>query len=487
MGPIQMAPYWLLALCSAALLACPRPAWSFELETPLSNEASQPSVSPKVKVESPKGYGVDVSFPIHHKLQEGTFQRARYDDFMKGCYNKYNRADCDISERARKKLNLMQPPTQDNYTKLGFAKTKAPKKAFDALQQFWNKHQGKETVEDWPSGNTYTNHWALNPTYMLSLEDGRMREGRRIKNVVWDAVKAVLEEWTGEKLRPTSLYGIRIYKEGAILSSHVDRLPLVSSAIINVAQDLDEPWPVEVYDHDGNAYNVSMEPGDMVLYESHTCVHGRPAPLQGRFYANVFVHFIPVDHEGHDKNEGDSARLAFGKKAPKIGGHEQEQHTADELEQHRREHEEEAQARLALMEGKAKQQQRRWHRDGGEEEEEEEEYTDEFADADFSTGSTPLHFAAATGDVQRVKELISKGGGEYLISVPDENNWHPIHEAARGGHLEVVKSLAESGADLGATTFQGGTALWWARKTHGNHHDVVQYLESIGAPDHAEL
>lgn len=29
------------------------------------------------------------------------------------------------------------------------------------------------------------------------------------------------------------------------------RLPLVSSAIINVAQDVDEDWILEVYDHDG--------------------------------------------------------------------------------------------------------------------------------------------------------------------------------------------------------------------------------------------
>ena len=46
-------------------------------------------------------------------------------------------------------------------------------------------------------------------------------------------------------------YGIRVYKEGSILAPHVDRLPLVSSAIINVAQDVDEPWPLEVYGHDG--------------------------------------------------------------------------------------------------------------------------------------------------------------------------------------------------------------------------------------------
>lgn len=32
----------------------------------------------------------------------------------------------------------------------------------------------------------------------------------------------------------------------------------------------------------------------MVLYESHSVIHGRPFPLVGNYYANVFVHFEPV-------------------------------------------------------------------------------------------------------------------------------------------------------------------------------------------------
>ncbi len=58
------------------------------------------------------------------------------------------------------------------------------------------------------------------------------------------------------------------------------------SAIINVDQDVDEPWPIEVYAHDGTAYNVTMAPGDMVLYESSTVLHGRPVPLKGRSYVS---------------------------------------------------------------------------------------------------------------------------------------------------------------------------------------------------------
>ena len=65
-------------------------------------------------------------------------------------------------------------------------------------------------------------------------------EGRRLKNTIWDTVKPMLEEWTGEHLKATSLYGIRVYKNGGILAPHVDRLPLVTSAIINVDQDLGE-------------------------------------------------------------------------------------------------------------------------------------------------------------------------------------------------------------------------------------------------------
>ena len=55
------------------------------------------------------------------------------------------------------------------------------------------------------------------------------------------------------ELKPSSQYGIRIYTEGAILNPHADRLPLVSSCIVNVAQDVDEPWVLEVYDRQGNA------------------------------------------------------------------------------------------------------------------------------------------------------------------------------------------------------------------------------------------
>jgi prolyl 4-hydroxylase len=107
------------------------------------------------------------------------------------------------------------------------------------------------------------------------VEDTTLKGGGYVlKQHIWNAARDTISEWTGQQLAECSLYGIRVYHEGAVLAPHVDRLPLVSSAIINVDQDVDEPWPLEVIGHDGIAVNVTMEPGDLVLYESHSIIHG---------------------------------------------------------------------------------------------------------------------------------------------------------------------------------------------------------------------
>jgi prolyl 4-hydroxylase len=178
-------------------------------------------------------------------------------------------------------------------------------------------------------GNTYTNNWVA-PTYMVSVEDSSLRGGGRgLKQKIWDAARDTIQEWTGEELTECSLYGIRVYTAGSVLASHVDRLPLVSSAIINVAQDVDEPWMLEVIGHNGKASNVTMEPGDMVLYESHSVIHGRPFPLKGRYYANIFIHFEPTGHSlrHNAKVEGESSVHEKYREATSrgAGGHEVDQ------------------------------------------------------------------------------------------------------------------------------------------------------------------
>ena len=136
---------------------------------------------------------------------------------------------------------------------------------------------------------------------MVSVEDTEMEGGGLpLKNAIWDAAQPVIEEWTQMEQRPSSMYGVRVYTEGAVLNPHADRLPLVSSCIVNVAQDVDEDWILEVFDRQGNAVNVTMEPGDMVLYESGSLIHGVSmrrtfvATIGDLLYTTLFVLTCPL-------------------------------------------------------------------------------------------------------------------------------------------------------------------------------------------------
>lgn len=155
-----------------------------------------------------------------------------------------------------------------NYTTLGYHKLKFDPDLFAELLTFYNSYRDQAVPEKWPAGNTFTNHWS-SPTLMVSLEDRRFHNGLSLKTRIWDSVQKSLESWSHQTLKKTSLYGIRIYTSDSILAPHVDRNPLITSAIINVAQKGEgtELWPLEVYGHDGKAFNVTMEPGDLVLYE----------------------------------------------------------------------------------------------------------------------------------------------------------------------------------------------------------------------------
>lgn len=54
---------------------------------------------------------------------------------------------------------------------------------------------------------------------------------------LFDDLLPVMEEWSGQKLKSTSCYGVRHYYRDSVLANHVDRIDThVISGIINVAQ-----------------------------------------------------------------------------------------------------------------------------------------------------------------------------------------------------------------------------------------------------------
>jgi prolyl 4-hydroxylase len=383
---------------------------------------------------------------------------------MRGCGEAYSDAECESTEVSRLKMSREQPANQYNYTEIGFKKIKAPKQLYALIKSFYDRNKHKRRPEQWGRGYTYTNHWVA-PTFMVSTEDTNLEgAGNELKAQIWEGIRPIIEEWTGHKIKPTSLYGVRVYTDGAILATHVDRLPLVSSCIINVDQDVREPWPIEVYDHAGKAHNVTMEPGDVVLYESHTVLHGRPAPLNGSFYANLFVHFEPLDHKEmndlmrKNRAEANSNRgflsniLTSGKSSLRGAPKQPPKPPVIEVE------------------------------------EEEEEFDEEFDMEEMTEEEDKrlqINFAAASGNLNMIKSILAKDIN--AVHTADRNKWQPIHEAVRAGHTAIVKYLVDMGADIGALTGSGSSPLWYARRFLPKGHSTISYLEEIGAPDEGGL
>ena len=406
-------------------------------------------------VEAQASYGVDCSFPVHSKeFKCGDLlgdRQSVYEEFMEGCRQHYgSKANrCDITEEDRIAMSIRQPQSMVNYTETGFMKIKAPTEVMNLLTQHWETNKANMKEEKWAVGNVYVNHWEA-PTYLVSVEDQSLRGGGyNLKNEIWDAAKSTIEEWTGMELKPTSIYGIRMYTEGAVLNPHVDRLPLVSSCIINVDQDVDEPWPLEVYDRQGNAVNVTMEPGDMVLYESGSLIHGRPFPMKGRFFANIFIHFEPTGRPLHATSDDYMKEID------------------DFLPPY-------------LLPGSPESARWTTQNPGG--------WKKPSPSAPIQQAAAPeAHFAAATGDMERLQQIAKKD--RRLLHKKDNNGWQPIHESIRFGDKDIVELLVKNGAEKDARTGkvgQGSTPLNLALRFHGEDHPVVEYLRSIGALDIGE-
>eukprot|EP00927_Polykrikos_kofoidii_P012531 TRINITY_DN15401_c0_g2_i1.p1 TRINITY_DN15401_c0_g2~~TRINITY_DN15401_c0_g2_i1.p1 ORF type:complete len:325 (+),score=64.25 TRINITY_DN15401_c0_g2_i1:118-1092(+) len=91
-------------------------------------------------------------------------------------------------------------------------------------------------------------------------------------------------------------------------------------------------------------------------------------------------------------------------------------------------------------------------------------------------GVTPLHYAAASGDVGKVKGFLRAGA---FVDVRDAWGETPLHFAARTGQLEICKVFLSHGADINATGNEGTTALVVAARA--SREEVCQLLLFHGA------
>jgi ankyrin repeat protein len=97
-----------------------------------------------------------------------------------------------------------------------------------------------------------------------------------------------------------------------------------------------------------------------------------------------------------------------------------------------------------------------------------------------------LHFAAARGEPEQIRSLVSSGGDVNAVERTDEtfsSDWgnRPLHWAARNGNAETVATLVEAGADVKAANDRGVTPLHRAVR----HPKIAELLLDKGAPTDA--
>jgi prolyl 4-hydroxylase len=171
------------------------------------------------------------------------------------------------------------------YTRVGFAKQAMPPGLHRRLLDYYRAHR-HETVPEVPATGVESDEGE--GSLMVPLPEPLRRE-------IHAALQPICEAWCGEPLEPTYVYGLRVYHHGARLQPHRDRIAThIISAILNIDQEVNTDWPLEIDDHVYRRHRLALQPGEMVLYEGGRLRHGRPEPLDGASFCNVFVHYRPT-------------------------------------------------------------------------------------------------------------------------------------------------------------------------------------------------
>lgn len=173
---------------------------------------------------------------------------------------------------------------------IGFEVKRVPQQTFalikDAYEILKNVIKPERDAEPGNNG-VLQNKDGQHATELMSMDNLST-----IRELILDQLKPSHEEWAKTPLIKSACYGIRSYKKGSFLKSHLDRLETHHiSTIIIVDRKGDQNWPLDIKDHQGNWHKVYAEIGDMIMYESATCEHGRITPYEGEYFRNLFVHY----------------------------------------------------------------------------------------------------------------------------------------------------------------------------------------------------
>ena len=93
-----------------------------------------------------------------------------------------------------------------------------------------------------------------------------------------------------------------------------------------------------------------------------------------------------------------------------------------------------------------------------------------------STGRSAVHWAAMRGHAGVIRILLESG---FSPDTPETGTRHtPLHKAAAFGELGAVNALIEGGADVNVVDLSPWTPFDWARNR--GHQEIADVIESAG-------
>ena len=143
----------------------------------------------------------------------GADKQHLYDNYINACDVAISRSQsrsqsdriCRSNDKARMEMNHHQPISVYNFTKNGYFKTRVPTDLFKLIKEFFDKNRHRAETE-WKEYNVYHNAWESPPTIVHLQSAAKTEDGSSLAMKIEDGVKPILEEWTGQRLSPVSLF-----------------------------------------------------------------------------------------------------------------------------------------------------------------------------------------------------------------------------------------------------------------------------------------
>jgi ankyrin repeat protein len=101
--------------------------------------------------------------------------------------------------------------------------------------------------------------------------------------------------------------------------------------------------------------------------------------------------------------------------------------------------------------------------------------------------SVDIHHAAATGNIEAVKQHLAAGTDVNSGAFPSKkrSGWTPLHRATQRGHKEIAELLIAKGADVNTKDDDGETPLDWA--ILNDETEIADLLRKQGGKTGEEL